>query len=91
VVINEVKALRLPKQEAAAASGPLRLRLELGTFGPQDLEELRDILGASPGELPVELEFSNGDGRRLVVATGPAHRVRLTPELQARLGTRFRM
>jgi DNA polymerase-3 subunit alpha len=91
VVINEVKALKLPKADMVAATGPLRLRLELGTFGPQDLEELHEILGASPGEQSVELEFSSPDGRRMVMTAGPAHRVRLTPELQARLGTRFRL
>jgi DNA polymerase-3 subunit alpha len=88
VVINDVKALK-PKADAPVNGGPLRLRLELGTLRSQDLEELRDILGASPGEQPVELEFSDSGGRRMVIEAGASHRVRLTPELQARLGSRF--
>jgi DNA polymerase-3 subunit alpha len=89
VVINEVKALKA-RPEAPVQTGPLRLRLDLGTLGFGDLEELRDILGTSPGEQPVELEFSRADGRRMVIEAGQSHRVRMTPELQARLGARFR-
>jgi DNA polymerase-3 subunit alpha len=91
VVINDAKTLKLPKAQPVAGAGPLRLHLELGTIGSKDLEELRDILGASPGEQAVELEFSHADGRRMVIEAGPSHRVRLTPELQAALGPRFRL
>ena len=89
VVVNEVKVLKLPKPVPLEDAGPLRLHLALDALGSKDLEELRDILGASPGERPVELEFSHSDGRRMVIQAGPAHRVHFTPELRARLGQRF--
>ena len=87
IVVNEVTPLRVPK--AGNNGQPLRLRFQLETLRPDDLGQLRDILAASPGDCPVELEFERADGHRLVMQTGPAHRVKRTPELEARLGPRM--
>ena len=87
VVINEVNPLRMPKQHATVE--PVRLRFDMDDVRPDELGELRDILAASPGECPVELEFRRADGRRLLIEAGPAHRVALTPRLEAQLAGRL--
>ena len=88
VKINEVTPLRLPKP-VAAAFGPVRLRFDMDNLRPDELGELRDILAASPGESPVELEFRRADGQCLLMQAGPTHRINLTPELQQRLKSRL--
>ncbi len=85
VVVSEVSALRLPKPSI----GPVRLHFEMERLRPDELGELRDLLAASPGERPVELEFRRADGHRLLMQAGPSHRVNLTPELQERLADRM--
>ena len=87
IVVNEVTPLRVPK--AGSNGQPLRLRFQLETLRSDDLGQLRDILAASPGDCPVELEFERADGHRLVMQTGPSHRVKRTPELEARLAPRM--
>ena len=67
----------------------MRLRLDMDSLRPDELGELRDILAASPGECPVELEFRRADGQCLLMQAGPMHRINLTPELQQRLGARL--
>ena len=84
IVVNEVSPLRIPKQ-AEAPKAPLRLRFEMESVRSDALGELRDILAASPGDCPVELEFRRADGHRLLIQAGPSHRVQRTPELEARL------
>ncbi len=85
IKVNEVTPLRLPKPTV----GPVRLRFEMESLRPDELGELRDLLAASPGDCPVEFEFYRADGHRLLMQAGPTHRVNLTPELQARLGSRL--
>ncbi len=87
IVVNEVTPLRVPKPQNNGE--PLRVRFQMETLRPDDLGQLRDILAASPGECPVELEFERADGVRLVMQAGEAHRVRRTPELEARLAPRL--
>ena len=84
VVVNEVSPLRIPKP-VEAPKAPLRLRFEMESVQSDELGALRDILAASPGDCPVELEFRRADGHRLLIQAGPSHRVRRTPELEARL------
>ncbi len=87
IVVNEVTPLRVPK--AQNNGEPLRVRFQMETLRSDDLGQLRDILAASPGECPVELEFERADGLRLVMQAGESHRVRRTPELEARLAPRL--
>ncbi len=87
IVVNEVTPLKIPKGQANG--GPLRVRFQMETLRPDDLGQLRDILAASPGDCPVELEFERADGQRLVMQAGESHRVRRTPELEARLAPRL--
>ncbi len=88
VVINEVAPLRLPRLPEPAR-GPLRLRFEMESVRSDELGELREILAASPGDCPVELEFRRADGHRLLIQVGTSHHVRRTPELEARLAARL--
>ena len=85
VVVSEVSLLK----PAAAPPSPVRLRLEMARLRVDELGELRDILAASPGESPVELEFLRADGSSLLMEVGHSHRVRLTPELEQRLASRL--
>ena len=88
VVVNEVTLLKAPKvAEPEPKRGPVRLRFDLESLAPDELGRLRDILAASPGESPVELEFRRADGRCLLMQAGPAHRVALTPQLEAQLAS----
>ena len=85
VVVSEIAPLRMPKPPV----GSVRLQFDMEGLRPDELGELRDILAASPGESPVELEFRRADGHRLLMQAGPSHCVRLTPELRERLGARL--
>ena len=85
VMVSEVSPLRKPK----AAAGPVRLHFEMERLDLDELGELRDILAASPGECPVELEFRRADGHCLLMQAGPSHSVNRTPELEARLASRW--
>ncbi len=87
VVVSEIAPLRMPKPPV----GSVRLQFEMEALRPDELGELRDILAASPGESPVELEFRRADGHRLLMQAGPMHRVRLTAELRQQLGARWRV
>ena len=87
IVVNEVMPLKIPKTQNSGE--PLRVRFQMETLRPDDLGQLRDILAASPGECPVELEFERADGLRLLMQAGESHRVRRTPELEARLAPRL--
>ncbi len=87
IVVNEVTPLRIPKTHANGQ--PIRVRFQMETLRSDDLGQLREILAASPGDCPVELEFERADGRRLVMQAGPSHRVKRTPELEARLADRL--
>ncbi len=89
VVVNEVTLLKAPKAEPEIKAGPVRLRFEMESLRPDELGRLRDILAASPGESPVELEFLRADGQRLLMQAGPSHRVALTPHLEAQLAGRL--
>ena len=89
VVVNEVTLLKAPKAEPEARIGPVRLRFEMESLLPDELGRLRDILAASPGESPVELEFRRADGQCLLMRAGPSHRVALTPHLEAQLAGRL--
>ena len=88
VVINEVAPLRLPKLPEPPR-GPLRLRFEMESVRSDVLGDVREILAASPGDCPVELEFRRADGHRLLIQVGVSHHVRRTPELEARLAERL--
>lgn len=83
VSVSEVSPLRAPK--AAPASDPVRLQFQLESLPTDRLGRVRDLLSASPGEQPVELEFHRADGSRLLIHAGPSWRVRWTPELQSRI------
>ena len=87
IVVNEVMPLKIPKTQSNGE--PLRVRFQMETLRSDDLGQLRDILAASPGECTVELEFERADGLRLVMQAGESHRVRRTPELEARLAPRL--
>ncbi len=84
IAVNDITPLKMPKNVA-----PLRLHFRMEELRPDELGQLRDILAASPGDCPVELEFRRGDGHRLVIDAGPSHRVRRTPELESRLALRI--
>ena len=87
IVVNDIAPLKMPRQ--AVPVEPLRLHFRLEELRSDELGQLRDLLAASPGECPVELEFHRRDGQRLVINAGPAHRVRRTPELESRLAARL--
>ena len=89
VVVNEVTLLKAPREEPEIKLGPVRLRFEMENLLPDELGRLRDLLAASPGESPVELEFRRADGHSLLIQAGPAHRVALTPRLEAQLAGRL--
>lgn len=85
VSVSEVAPLRAPKVASSATGEPVRLRFELESLPQDRLGRVRDLLSASPGEQPVELEFHRADGLRLVMHAGPGWRVRWTPELQEQI------
>ncbi len=89
VVVNEVTLLKAPKAEPVIKTGPVRLCFEMETLAPDELGRLSEILAASPGESPVELEFRRADGQCLLMQAGPSHRVALTPHLEAQLAGRL--
>ena len=88
VVVNEVTLLKAAEGEPRSAARAAAFR-DGDVCSPTNSGELRDILAASPGECPVELEFRRADGQRLLMQAGPSHRVSLTPELEARLAGRM--
>ena len=67
------------------ARAPLRLRFDLSRVDAAALQEVREILAASPGAEPVEIEIIAADGTKLDCRGGKALRIARTPELEARL------
>ncbi len=64
---------------------PIRLRLPHPATTERQLIDLRDTLTTNPGPRPVQVEFIDPAGRKLVMKLGPQFTVTLTPTLQSRL------
>lgn len=52
---------------------------------PQHLAELRKVVTANPGTVPLEINIVYKDGRRVVVATGQNYNIAPTPEVLIQL------
>jgi DNA polymerase-3 subunit alpha len=63
---------------------PFRLRVDAALLPATAIEELKEILGNSPGESDVVLEMATSAGRR-TLRLGPSYRVSVTASLKAEL------
>src|SRR5437879_2781119 len=73
------EARRLDELTDRAASGELRIRIEMQSLTEETLDRLEDLFAASPGPCPVVFELCSPDGS---VAVLPAQqRVKTSPEL----------
>jgi hypothetical protein len=55
------------------------------TATPEDLHEVRQILGSAPGRTAVRLMFERPDGELLCLAVGAEFCVNRTPDLRQKL------
>ena len=100
VVLDEIKAIKPPPPKPAGSNGtngshtppanglgvaPLRLRFDLSLVDTAALQAVREILAASPGTEPVDIEIISADGTRLDCRGGKALQIARTPELEALL------
>ncbi|MEY2556765.1 MAG: hypothetical protein QOE34_190, partial [Verrucomicrobiota bacterium] len=55
--------------------------------GAEEFRQVQSLLAASPGLCPVRLVFCRADGELLEMDAGQNLRVKLTPELRAKLAS----
>jgi len=88
---NEIRPITPP---AANANGhtqvspettPILLRLHHPATTERQLIELRETLTSHPGPRPVQVEFIDPAGRKILMTLGPQFAITLTPALQSRL------
>ncbi len=82
IVASEIKPL---KPAPNGASKPVVLSFQRDRTTENDLIEVRNAIGQSPGASPVQIEFVNGDGMRLRMKLGQEFSVNLSPELREKL------
>ncbi len=80
IVVAEVALLKPEKM-----AQPIVLSFSCEQTTEADLMEVRDAIRDSPGGQQLNLEFVNGDGRRLRIVAGQEFRVNATPALSEKL------
>jgi DNA polymerase-3 subunit alpha len=87
LVLSRLLSLEQAKQELTKW---LRVSLNLGVHGPNDIDQLARVLERTPGPCPVYLEVRDPSGKRCRLKTGEAFRVNptgvVTAELEMILG-----
>ncbi|MBN2584751.1 MAG: DNA polymerase III subunit alpha, partial [Planctomycetes bacterium] len=80
VRVNEVYSIDEAREKLTSA---IRLRLREQALEDEQLEQLRDILAAHPGRVPVHVELTTPGNYRAVILTGTRFRVQADPALLA--------
>ncbi|WP_193210861.1 DNA polymerase III subunit alpha [Luteolibacter marinus] len=70
----------------ATVKGAIELTLWTARHSKDDLAEIRDVLSANPGKVPVFLHFQNSAGKRATLELGESYRVRRGEKLEKALG-----